>query len=129
MNLLRKREVAKTRHAAVFGSVEAKKMATFLEQFMQGLTTEERYFFRILVLDTPIQVLIINNLEFTEYLSSDCRKNIRVTPITRENYVPTEYRVKYYPLLLVFLPNNILGHIFGGVSSPCVSLTHLRAER
>ena len=48
--------------------IEAKKMATFFEQFTQVLTTEERYFFRISIIYTPIQVLILNNLEFTEYI-------------------------------------------------------------
>ena len=34
LSLVRKRVVAETRHAVVWGSVEAKKMAVFLEQFM-----------------------------------------------------------------------------------------------
>ena len=100
-------------------------MATFLEQFIQGLTTEERYFFRISVMDTPIQVLILNNLEFTEYLSPDYRKNICVMDITKENCVLNEYKVKYYRLLLGFVQNDIFRRTFNGISSPCVSLSHL----
>ena len=34
--------------AEILGSAESKKIATFLEKFIQELTTEERYFFRIL---------------------------------------------------------------------------------
>ena len=68
LKFVRKRLAAETNRAAILGSTEVKKMATFLEQFIQGLTTEERYFFRISIIYTPIQVLILNNLEFTKYL-------------------------------------------------------------
>ena len=54
LRFTRKRLVSETRHAAILGSVESRKIATFLEKFLQGFTTEERYFFRISVIETPI---------------------------------------------------------------------------
>ena len=89
------------------------------------MPTEERYFFRILVLDTPVQVLIINNLEFLRYLPSDYKQNMCVIEIIQENFVPNRYKVKYYHLLLGFVPNKIFGYIFDGVSSAYVNLAHI----
>jgi hypothetical protein len=49
----RKRLLAQIQYAQTLGSVEAEKIATFLELFMQGCTLEERYFVRISLIDIP----------------------------------------------------------------------------
>ena len=48
-----------------------------------------------------------------------------VIEITQENFVPNRYKVNYYHLLPGFVPNKIFGHIFDGVSSEYVNLTHI----
>ena len=50
LRFARKRLVAETRNATALGSIESEKMRAFLELFMQGLTVEERYFFRHVIL-------------------------------------------------------------------------------
>ena len=125
LRLARKRLVSEARNSAILGSAESEKIRTFLEMFIQGCTTEERYFFRISVMDTPMHILILNSTEFMEYLSSDYRENACVIEITKEKSVPNKSKVKYHHLLPGFVENDVLGHIFDGVSPATVNLAHL----
>ena len=74
LRFVRNRLVAETRNATALGSVDSEEVRTFLEQFMQELTVEERYFFRISVIDTLIQVLIFDSTEFLQHLSPNYQK-------------------------------------------------------
>ena len=71
LGLARKRLASEVRKSSTMGSAESEKTRTFLEMFRQLCTTEERYFFRMSVIDTPMHMLILNNTEFIEYLSHD----------------------------------------------------------
>ncbi len=93
--------------------------------FTQGCTTEERYFFRMSVLDTPIHLLILNSTKFFEYLSRDCRENAHIIEITADNCVPNKFGVKYHHLLSGFVESDIFSHIFNAVSLPTVTLADL----
>ena len=94
LRVARKRLVSESRYAATLGSVEAEKMATFIEMFRQGCTTEERYFMRMSLIETPIKILIVNTDEYINFLSKDYRENAYVLEITREKCVPNKGKVK-----------------------------------
>ena len=119
------RLVSESRYAFTLGSIESEKMATFIEMFRQGCTTEERYFMRMSLIETPMKILIVNTDEYMKFLSRDYRENAYVIEITKEKCVPNKGKVKYYHLLNGFVENDILGHVFDGVSPAVVNLSNL----
>ena len=82
---IRQRLVYKYRSAARLGSIEGKKMGTFIEACTQGFSIEERYFLKISLMETPIKILIVNNDEYIKYLRSDYRENAYVLVIDKRN--------------------------------------------
>ena len=93
--------------------------------FAQGCTIEERYFFRMSVIDRPIHILILNSTEFFEYLSKDYRDNAYVIEITPDNCVPNTFGVKYHHLLSGFVESDVFGYVFDAVSPPTITLDRL----
>ena len=70
-------------------------------------------------------MLILNNIDFAEFLSYDYRENICVVKITEETYVRNSALVKYLHLLLSFVDNEVFGYKFDSVSPALVSLQNL----
>ena len=93
--------------------------------FTQGLSQEECYFLRIILIDFPLQVLILNNIEYFQYLSENYRRNSYILKITRERSTPNKFGVKYYHLFPGFAEDRILGYKFDRISPPTVSLSCL----
>jgi len=111
--------------ASILGSKEEKKIRSFLELLIQGLTLEDQYFIKVIVIDSPIQVLILNNIDFYQYLSSYYQKNTCAVRITKKSYNPNSPLVTYYHLFSGFVDDTILGYKFDGAWFPLVSLVRL----
>ena len=79
----------------------------------------------MMVSDSIIQVLILNNVNFGQYLSQDYRDNIHVIEITKEFCTPNKQGVKYFHLLSGFKEDPILGYKFDAISDPLGSLYYL----
>lgn len=122
---IRQRLVYKCRLAASLGSIEGKKMGTFIEACTQGFSAEERYFIKITLRETPMRRLIVNNKEYMKHMSPDYEKNAYVLVIDEKNCIPNKIGVKYYHLLNGFVRNEIFGHIFDGASNAMIDLADL----
>ena len=122
---IRQRLVYKCRSAAHLGSIEGKKMGTFIENCTQGFSIEERYFLKISLMETPMKILIVNNDEYIKYLISDYRENAYVLVIDKRNCIPNKIKIKYYHFLNGFVENEIFGHVFDGVSNAMITLANL----
>ena len=72
-----------------------------------------------------IQVFILNNVEFCEYLFQKDRDTIFVINITKESQDQNKHGVKYSHRSPGFREDQILGYNFDGISEPLVSLSYL----
>jgi len=79
----------------------------------------------MLLRDSAIQVLIVNNKDFDYYLSSHCPGKIKVIKIAKESFCPNEIGVKCFHLLPGFSYDPILGYKFDALSDQKVSLSIL----
>lgn len=104
-----------------------KKISSFLELSIQGMSQEERYVMKVIIIDAPVQVHILNGIweEFLEYLSFDYGENVCVVKITQRKCAPNSAGVKYFHLLPGFSEDLILGYKFNGTSPPLITLPEL----
>ena len=81
---IRRRLVRETHTANVAADKQAKTIRLFVEVFMQGQPQEKRYFIKMIVGESPIQVMMINNTDFENFLSPDYRENMYILDITKK---------------------------------------------
>ena len=81
----RKRFIKELGRVIFFVNEQAQEIRSFLEILPQGLSIKDQYFVRMIISKSIIQVLILNNVEFAEYLSQKYRDTIYVINITKES--------------------------------------------
>ena len=93
---------------------------------------KSRDFYRELIIDSLVQIVITNNRDFTKYLFRDYGENTKVIVIDKDSCVPNKMGVRYFYLYLSFffekkMKNWIYFIIFAKKTRPCYTkLVNLR---
>ena len=79
---------------------------------------------KVIVINSPIQVLILNNIHLDQLLLYDYRENICVVQVTKKNCIPNSAYVQYRHLIPRFVDDEILDYKSDGTSTTWVSLSN-----
>ena len=91
--------------------------------FTQGLSSEERYYLKMI--DSPLQVLILNNIDYYQYWSEDYRANSYILNITKEGLCSKSVWRKISSFASwIRRKSNFWGQIWWNFSSAGLSVAH-----